>query len=549
VTDPTAHDAETALCRGDADDALRLGIDCLRRDRRDVAALTVCYRAYLARDDRPNATKVLEIIVDVAPESGWARAALGGQLYASGELDRAEAVLRAAVEADPANAAAHARLGTVFSELNRLAAGEWHFRRALELGGDDADVLTDLGLNLTRQERGDEADACYARALELEPRNLRTLGYRARLKEVRGDLDAAGELLRRADAVQPGGVSLLEASLASRTVGAGEALAALGRSPRLNGDALLERARLKDLTGDYAGAWQDAVDAKRELAREGGGLRYDAPGVESFFADLAAVFDRAFIAAMPRAPRRGDMPQPLFIVGAPRSGTTLLERMLASHSAVRAGGELPFVADLREFSERLLPGRSFPSNLHALHAADCRHVAMLFRDYYLALRAERGAYADGVRFVTDKMPFNEVYLPLIRMAFPDCPVVFLVRDRLDTAVSMLFNKLNHGFHCAYRIDDIFHHLDAVRGLVEHYRQQFDPGILALEYESLVADADGALRRILDYAGLDFEPACLRFYEDDRFVATPSYSQVGRPITSGAIGRHRHYLDFIGKFGR
>ncbi len=216
---------------------------------------------------------------------------------------------------------------------------------------------------------------------------------------------------------------------------------------------------------------------------------------------------------------------------------------------MRAGGELPFVADLREFSERLLPGRSFPSNLHALQAADCHHLAVLFRDYYLALRAERGVYKDGVRFVTDKMPFNEVYLPLIRMAFPDCPVVFLVRDRLDTAVSMLFNKLNHGFHCAYRIDDIFHHLDAVRGLVEHYRQQFDPGILALEYESLVADADGALRRILDYAGLDFEPACLRFYEDDRFVATPSYSQVGRPITSGAIGRHRHYQDFIGKFGR
>jgi Flp pilus assembly protein TadD len=549
VTSPTAQDAETALDRGEPDEALRLAIECLRRDRRDIGALTACYHAYVAKHDPGNATKVLEIIVDVAPGTGWALAALGEQLFASGDLIRAEAVLRTTVENAPDNAAAHARLGTVFSELNRLAAGEWHFRRALELGGDDAGILTDLGLNLTRQERGDEADAAYARALELEPDSLRTLAYRAKLKEVRGDLDAARELLRKADAAQPGGVSLLQAGLISRTDGAAAGIAALDRAPRLNGDALLERARLKDLNGDYAGAWQDAVDAKRALAREGGGLAYDAAGVESFFADLEAVFDCDFIAGMPRAPRRADVPQPLFIVGAPRSGTTLLERMLASHSAIQAGGELPFIADLREFSERLLPEHGFPTNLHALRAADRRHVAVLFRDYYLALRAERIASGDRIRFVTDKMPFNEVYLPMIRMAFPDSPVVLLSRNRLDTAVSMLFNKLNHGFHCAYRIDDIFHHLDAVHGLVEYYLRQFDPEILSLAYESFVADAETGIRGVLDFLGLSFEPGCLRFYEDGRFVATPSYSQVGRPVTSGAIGRHRHYLEFIGGFDR
>ncbi len=541
---PSIKQCNEALESGDADEALRLAIELLHRNKNDVDALIACYRAYGQKGDNGNAIKVLEVILGIEPDNDWANANLGQLYFAAGSVDRAEATLRRAVETSPQNAAAHAMLGVVFSELNRLAAGEWHFRRALEIAGPDCDVLCNLALNLTQQEKGDEADDLYAQALRLDPRDLRTLAYWAKLKEVRGEFDDAAELLDKAENVQPGSVDLLLATLQSRTGNNKQALRTIDAARKLNGDATLERGRLKDALADYDGAWRDFVEAKRLLAEESGGLRYDMQAVEGFFAKLSEIFDKRLMRELPRSALRTDAPQPVFIVGAPRSGTTLVERILSAHSAIEAGGELPFVADLRVFSEKLLPGAGFPENMLTMRAADQRHVATLFRDYYLARRDERLQPSSDVAFVTDKMPFNEVYLPLIRIAFPECPIIHLSRHRLDTAVSMLSNKLNHGFHCAYRIEDIIHHLDAVSALHEHYRQQFDTREFQLNYETLVENPEAQLRALIEHMGLRFEKRCLDMQNDRRFVATPSYRQVDRQINRRAVGRHRNYLRYL-----
>jgi hypothetical protein len=138
------------------------------------------------------------------------------------------------------------------------------------------------------------------------------------------------------------------------------------------------------------------------------------------------------------------------------------------------------------------------------------------------------------------MPFNEMYLPLIRLAFPESPVVHVSRHHLDVAVSMFSNKLNHGFHCAYRIEDILHHLNAVAELHEQYRQQFDTREFILRYEKLASDPESTVRKLLDYIGLPFEERCLRFHEERHFIATPSYRQVDSKISSRSVGRHRNY---------
>ena len=544
---PTLEDCTAAIDRGDADDALKLAIERLRHDQHDLDALTVCFRAYTQKADRANAIKVLEVMTGIAPDSAWPFARLGRLLMETGDLVRAEESLRRAITIDPSDGSAHADLGILFSELNKLAAGEWHFRRALELSAPSTRTLTNLALNLAQQERGDEAAQLYEQALGIDPDDLMALAHYAKLKEVLGELDGAGQLLDRADRVRPGSVDLLRATLRARVSGPAEALSLLDGSQKINGDALLERARLRDRVGDFDGAWNDAVEAKTRLAREGGGLSYNTAGVEAFFGDLKEVFAAPFIDELPAAGIRSDTAQPIFITGAPRSGTTLLERMLASHSAVAAGGELPFIADLREFSEQLVPGQRFPHNLHGLRAGDRRWLATLFRDAYLARRAERMQLPDGVRFVTDKMPFNEVYLPLIRMAFPASPVIHLARNRLDTAVSILFNKLNHGFHCGYRMEDTLHHLDAVRSLVAHYRQQFEARLLEIEYEQLVSDGEAHIRRALEYIGLEFEPGCLTFWESRRYVATPSYGQVHRALSTESVDRHRNYLRHLSRF--
>ena len=142
---------------------------------------------------------------------------------------------------------------------------------------------------------------------------------------------------------------------------------------RLNGDARLLRGRLLDRLGRYDEAWRELIAGKAQLAQEAGGLRYDAQGVETFFARLERFFVRRNLEQLPRAPCARDVPQPIFIMGFPRSGTTLIEQVLASHSAVRAGGELPFVTELRQFALLQFPGpEPFPENLWRIWTADKR---------------------------------------------------------------------------------------------------------------------------------------------------------------------------------
>ena len=170
MSPPSLKECNRALDAGAADEALRLGIELLHRNKNDIDALTVCYKAYRLKNDLANAGKVLEVLLDVDPMIDWAAAELGNLYFLSGNIDKAEAVLRKAIELHPDNVAAHAHIGIVFSELNRLAAGEWHFRHALDIGGPDAETLISLALNLTRQERADEASELYGQAHALEPR-------------------------------------------------------------------------------------------------------------------------------------------------------------------------------------------------------------------------------------------------------------------------------------------------------------------------------------------------------------------------------------------
>jgi tetratricopeptide (TPR) repeat protein len=434
------------------------------------------------------------------------------------------------------------QFGTLLSEINNLPAGEWHFRKALELAGPEAPVLMNLGLNLMKQGRVEEADEQFAKAHELAPQDMKTLAYWSTLHEARGDLARAGELLDRAQAVSsPAEVNLLRANYLSRTGHHAEALAILDAAETLAGEGQLARGRLHDRLGNFPAAWQDFVAGKGKLLKESPGTDYRAEAVDALFSRCAQFFTRENFSLLPRAQRRPDTTQPIFIMGFPRSGTTLVEQILCSHSAIVAGGELPFVGDLSRLAGDLFPGpERYPENLAHSWMADNHYSAALFRDYYLARAEQYGLLKDADGYFTDKMPFNEIYLPLLKMAFPHAKIVRVVRNPLDVCVSMLSNNMTHGFHCGYRIEDIAHHLAAVSELVGHYGREFQLDEFVLKYETLVADQTGETRRLLEYLGLPFEDACLRFHENRRYAPTPSYAQVTERLNDRSIGRHKHY---------
>lgn len=487
--------------------------------------------------------EALKTVLQGDPRADWAYNELIELLYKIGRHDDAQTLARAALRVNPRNAQAHNLFGTILSQLNDLPPGEWHFRRAIELGGEQAAFLANLALNLLQQGRTDEAETTFARAHALAPGDFRTLAHWSKLREVRGDHAGAWDLLERSARAAGGGgnVDLLRANHLSRTGKVQEALALLDAAPALNGDGRLERGRLLDRLGRYDEAWRDLVEGKRLLAAEAGGLTYNAPAVEAFFARLKRFFVRANFSLLPQAPLRADVPQPIFIMGFPRSGTTLVEQVLTSHSAVRAGGELSFMTELRQFSLQQFAGpEPFPENLARSWTADNRWAATLFRDYYFARAEQYGLLAPGKRYFTDKMPFNEIWLPLVRMAFPQARIVRVLRHPLDVCVSMLANNMTHGFNCGYRIEDIVHHLLAVSDLDEHYARELASDQLQLQYERFIADQRSETVRLLAHLGLDLEPACLTFHENPRYAPTPSYAQVTQQLNDRSIGRHRHY---------
>ena len=543
---PLVQRGREALARNDLAAASSAAEERLRTDARDVEALEIRYLIHARRGDLAKAAETLQAVIGIAPQADWAFNNLTMLLFSNGRRAEAEQVARAALRANPRNAQGHNLFGTVLSELNDLTAGEWHFRRSLELAGPQAPVFANLALNLMQQGRAEEADAYFAQADALAPGNMQTLAHWSKLCEVRGDLSRAEALLSRAEAASSKSeVDLLRASYLARTARPDKALEIINAAPSLGGHGQLERGRLLDKLGRYEEAWRDFVEAKRKLAQEAGGLQYKSDVVDVFFTRLKKFFVRENIDLLPTASVRRDAPQPIFVIGFPRSGTTLIEQVLSSHSAVAAGGELAFLGETRRLASQLLPSAEpFPENLAQSWTADNRHVAALFRDYYLARAEQSGLFESGKPFFTDKMPFNEMYLPLLKMAFPRAKIVRVLRHPLDVCVSMMSNNLTHGFNCGYRIEDTVRHFAAMFDLFEHYRRELtgDRAIsdYELRYERFVREPLAETQNLLEYVGLPFEESCLRFHESRRYAPTPSYAQVTEPLNDKSIGRHKHY---------
>ncbi len=532
---PLVLRAREAFARSEIKSAENAIDERLKTAGRDINALEMRYRIQRHRGQLGEAARTLDTVIGINSRADWAYNELIQLLVAHGKVSDAEQVTRAALRANPGNAQAHNIFGVIISDLGDLPAGEWHFRRALELTepqgltGSQAGFLTGLAGNLVKQGRMKEAESCLERALKLAPDDFKTLTAFATVCEARNDLTRARELLDRAAATSPeADVTLPRAKLLAHYGHYQEALGIVEGVKELSGEGQLTRGKILERLGRYDEAWADFMAAKRKLAGEGGGLQYKADAVEALYGRFKQFFTRENFNRLPRAKLRSEVPQPIFIMGLPRSGTTLLEQLIASHSRITRGGELAFVGELRKVASDLLPAQTaFPENLAQSWTADRHYAATLFRDYYLARAEGHGLLATGKTYFTDKMPFNEIYLPLLKMAFPQAKIIHVMRHPLDVCVSVVSNPVTQGFNSGFRLEDTSHHLAAVFGLSEHYRRELDVGDYVLRYEELVADPPGEIHKLLGYLDLPFEDGCLRTRIDD-----------------ASLNRHTHYAQHL-----
>jgi len=390
----------------------------------------------------------------------------------------------------------------------------------------------------------------YEESLAAAPNSLHTLLGFARLEEADRNLHAAMALLDRAEEQFPNNpsVKLQRAVVLGRlrdAAGALDVLDALAADKATLGPSeYLEKGRLLDKMGRYDEAFAAYDEGKKRL-REVSGHAYLDAHAQQITGRLKGFFVATRMRTLPRATRRDGVAQPIFVLGFPRSGTTLLEQTLTAHPRIAAGDELPIINEIANLMPRMLDSPlAYPEALAELWMGDHREDLNNLRDHYLRKVAQLGIVPEGAAWFTDKMPLNETDLGLISLLFPESPMLHLTRHPLDVVLSVYSNLLTHGYYCAYALETAATHYALVMDLVQHYRSELSLRYMPVRYEDIVDDQEASIRRVLDFVGEEFDPGCLAFHENRRYARTASYAQVSEKLYDRSRYRYRNYLPHL-----
>jgi tetratricopeptide (TPR) repeat protein len=548
---PLEESAARARDANRLSEAERLALDVLELAPGRIVALSILYTIRKSQGRKSAALALIARIVALEPNNFWATNEITLFYLAVGDAVQALRHARNAVRLAPRDAQSHYLLGMALTEAHRPAVGEYHLRRALELSGSrEPVVLANLALCLKNQGKMQEGRKLYQEALAASPDNLHILMGFARLEEADRDLAAAEVLLDRAEHQAPGNanVALLRAAVLGRRGDAAAALESLGAIVPGNSSfspaEYLEKGRLLDRMGRHDEAFA-AFHAGKERLRQISGQSYSSAHAQARMDRSAGFFVAARLNALPRAKRRADVVQPLFILGFPRSGTTLLEQSLSAHPRIVAGDELPFVAELTDLVPGLLESPlGYPEALAELWMGDHRDDLDILRDHYLRKVAQLGIAMGGAAWFTDKMPLNETELGFIHLLFPESPLLHVTRHPLDVVLSVFSNLLTHGHYCGYALESAAYHYVRVMDLVDRYRREIELRYLRVRYEDIIDAQEATIRRCLTFIGEDFDAKCLSFQENQRYARTASYAQVTEPLYDRSRYRYRHYLQHL-----
>ena len=547
---PIIERALLAYQQGAKETAERLCLDVLELAPDRPGALSLLHTIRKEQNKITAAETLLRRIVHFDPNNFSATNELALTLLARGALVEAEHHARNAVRIAPDNPQSHNLMGMIMTEAGRPRLGEYHYRQVLTLTAARAPILlANLAWCLKNQGRMQEARTLYEESTAAAPDIRQTwLGW-ARLEEADRNFPAATDKLDRLDALTPNdpGAILTRATLLGRQQQHDEAIALLDRAagPAILGPTeLSEKGRLLDRLGRYDDAWTAFSEAKR-IARELSGQAYLDDAANDTINRLRRLFTSGRLATLPRATTRTDTPQPIFILGFPRSGTTLVEQTLSAHPLISAGDELPLINDITNIMPRMLNSPlTYPEALAELWMGDQRDGLNNLRDYYLQKVAQMDITQPGAAWFTDKMPLNETHLGLIALLFPAAPLIHVIRHPLDVMVSAISNHFTHGYFCASALETAATHYVRVMELTEHYRSEMALRYLPIRYETMVANQAETVRAILDFIGIPFDENCLSFHENRRYARTASYAQVTEPLYDRSLYRHRHYRQHL-----
>ncbi len=459
----------------------------------------------LRAGDPPGALAASRRLVALSPASGRARALLARGLLAQGDKQAARDAAEATAALSPDDALALANAGCVLAAIDEHEVARCLFARAVALAPDIAGHWFNLAMEERALGMADAAALSCERVIALNPHEYEIYLTRSQLRRQTAERNNVASLIGRLEAGVRDwrGESQLLYALAKEYEDLGrrdDAYAALSRGAGI---------RRRNMT----------YDVEREIAT-----------IDALIAGFPS--DRFHSASAGFA-----SDEPVFIVGMPRTGTTLAERILSSHPAVHAAGELTAFAEAMMAAIR---GTAGGENRSLVERAAALDMVSLGRDYIARTRPQTG---HSQRFI-DKLPLNFLYCGLIRLALPNARIIHLTRDPLDACHAVLKTYFTGGYPFSYDIRELAAYYAAYRRLMDHWHRVMPGVIMDLAYEDLVHDLEPNAQRLVAHCGLDWDPVCLDFHRNAAPSTTASADQVRRPLYSSSIGQSRHYPAFV-----
>jgi len=533
--DPETHNNLGLAYKGltDFEKARKAFEQSLRLNARQPVTLNNLGNTFAAIDDHEHAIQAFEAALSHDPNYVDCLNNLAMSLKELGRLDHALQVLEHAIKVDDAKSLSLNNEGEVLLHATQYEKARDAFRRAVEIDGN---LVAKINLSTALKQLGDESGAreTLEEVLAEEENNTEAHNHLGVLLEQMGETELAAKHFRLALKYTPNHASsfyqlskLNDHPLSKQEV---EKIESLLKDPKLldifRASLLFALAWHYEHRKEYLASIDYFLLAQAVKARQ-------YPYEESETLRHVEICERAFPVALDLSGRElDDLPIPVFVVGMPRSGTTLTEQIIASHGDIVGAGEVVFASDMiKQASE--LTREPFPKSIERLTVEQ----AVQLRKTYLTRMVERFGHS---RFVVDKNPMNFNFLGAISTIFPEAKFLYCRRDPMDNCVSIFRLPFDDNQRYAHDLSALGHYYLQHVKLMDHWIASYPDQILTVDYEDTVADIERQARRMLDFVGVEFQKQVLSFYATKRIVMTPSSEQVRQPIYDSSVNAWRRY---------
>lgn len=537
------------MTKAEADRLLRAALE--RHKKGEIEAAYRVYRAVLdSLPDHPTALHYLGLIaqqtghsaqavdllrrsIRLDPKDPRAYNHLGQIVLGQGQQKEAIACFEKGIEVDPRHIDSINNLANVLAQNGERARAITLYRRALELDPRTINSTYNLANALKDDFAYDEALELFLRALEIDPDHVPSHHNLGVLLEQKGRFEEAIEHYQAVRALQPAHVKSLANLISIRSYRPDEQTVKAAEQ-RLHAGNIADDDLIKlhhglgkyyDRRKRFDEAFSHFAAAKATVRKLSG--PFDEQAVASHFDRIIETFSAEYFASLPQG--GSDSQRPVFIVGMPRSGTTLTEQILASHPAIFGAGELQGIPDI---ARSLRP--EYPQKLRQM---DASAIAELAHRYLASI--ESLAPAEALR-VTDKLPVNFTHLGLIATLFPNARVIHCRRDPMDSGLSCFIELFRLSRDFTTDVESVGKYYLQYERLMAHWRKVLPLALFEQRYETLIADQEAGSRALVAHCGLPWDEACLAYQDADRTVMTPSRWQVRQPIYSSSVSRWRNY---------